>query len=64
MTPETPLNQDPIRCAACDQVVKDLEDWWSGDCPASPKGVKGHDLTRPQWMLLEFSTEEDVVKGG
>ena len=57
MMPETPLNQDPVRCAACDQVVTDWDDWFTGDCPASPKG---HDLTWPLRMLLKFKMEVKV----
>ena len=57
MMPETPLNQGPIRCAACAQVVTDWYDWFTGDCPASPKG---HDLTWPLRMLLKFKMEVKV----
>ena len=56
MMPETPLNQDPIRCAACDQVVADWDDWFTGDCPATDNR-KGHLLDWPRIMLLKFKME-------
>ena len=54
MMPETPLSQNPIRCAACDQVVANFDAWYTEDCSAAGNR---HLLDWPRIMLLKFKME-------
>ena len=57
MIPETALNQVPIKCERCPQMIVSFAQWFSESCGGEPPSDYGHQLTWPKIMLLTFRTE-------